>query len=518
MKKQVKLVSLLCFIYSASTMLCAQTKERTLSFTKNTAFHKVLTSGDNTFIIINGEGLEPTSYFYHKLLKIKKVTNSVMKYNQDLEPIWKAPVVLSSSDYYVFNSFPYTDATTKTTLDYLIGTEQFVQIRPDGSVKEQKTGIPTKEVKNTAAVFTDTHGLNILTLTGDKAFPTETMNWYTFSHDNLSLTKRTITLPLPPNTDGNNKSVWRLNDVTASGLYFYHVSFRRDVTDHTRPILSTHVVGVDSTGKAGAIVTIPSDVKKYNILAVNYQQDIYPQLTVMKPELYERGMNSGSKISNDPFSDKNTYYSIASDNARMGVKIDATAKRIYTVVTMHSDSAERKASGMTFVSNINMSIAYLRFSTYDLAGQKLAESHLKLTLPRLRSDLPADIFQKIDISPMSYTEGVVCKFMSLDNGFLWAFDNKGALSAEHRIKPYFYKGRFNTYHYEDIFAAHYASLRDMKDSPYLLKEKSPAYQCFQKLKDKEKQTVDYYALKDYELMSVWDSKTEKFKLYTFNKK
>ncbi len=514
MKKQIKLVSLFCSICFTCAILCAQTKEKTFTFTKNAAFHKVLTSGDNTFIIIDGEGLQTYAY-YDYLSKIKKVKNNVMKYNQDLEPVWKEPVALLSSDFHPFNSFTYTNATTQTTFDYLIGTEQFVQIRPDGSAKEQKTGIPKKEIKNTAAVFTDTNGLNILTIVGDETFPTGTMNWYTFSHENLSLTKRKITLPMPPNTAETKESGfrllsrivpesgWRLNEVTASGLYFYCVSVKNHNNENASPILSAHVIAVDPTGQAKTIINMPSDVKKHNFLAVNYQQDMYLQLSVIKPSLYKRGMT----IIHDPLSGN----TIPSDNAFMGVKIDANAKRIYTVVTMHSDSAKHKG----FVGNINMSIAYLRFSIYDLEGQKIEESHLKMTLPRLRADLPADIYQKIDISPMSNTEGVICKFMSLENGFLWAFNNKGEVIAEDKIKPYFYKGSLNIHYYKDIFAAHYASLKDMKDSPYLLKEKSTAYQFFQKLEDKAKQKADYYSLKDYELITVWDA--NKIKFYSFNK-
>jgi hypothetical protein len=488
-------------LFTTHLGIFAQSKELTLKTEEDVVLYKVAPSGNNHFLAM-----------YGKALLSKKAKKNVMKYNKDLEPVWKQPIVFTGAELGAYNTFSYTNETTKTTYDYLFGLEQFLQIRPDGSVKEQKTGIPKKEFEKTAAVFTDTLGMNILTLTGDEDFLTGTMNWYTFSHDNLKLTKRKITLPMPPQDEEIQRGLlrkkeiesgWRLNEVTASGLYFYCGTYKNNPNDKSEQIFSNYVVHVDPTGKAGSIISLNHNIKRVKTLAVDFQQDIYPNLAVVSPPI------------NVWYSNKKSRYAVASDNAYAGLKIDAKSQKIYTVTAIRKDSLPAK--GMRFVTRIEEFVAYLVFNTYNFEGKKLAESHLKFNLPKLeRMDNHEKIAYKIDIIPMSNTEGVVCKLMHNGNGVVWALNSKGEMVEENKIKPNVQKFRA-TRIYTDVFSAPYFSINDFKNSPYVLKEKSPTYQIFQKLDDKVKKTSTYYSLKDYELMAVWDNKADKIKFYSFTK-
>jgi hypothetical protein len=508
MKSTFLIVATISLLMLCSTQhAVAQTKEMSLKLAGITLYN-IEPSGDSDFLVI-----------YGKALLSKNGKKNVMKFNKNLEPLWKAPVVFTgmSSEWarpvnYVYYQdkvcFSYTNATDKTAFDYIFGIGQFLQIRADGTVKEQKTGLYMKEAEKTAAVFTDINGLNVLTLAGDETFPTGMMNWYTFAHKDLALTKRKITLPMPSNTDKDNESGWRLNEVTPSGLHFYYVSYKNNRKDLSRPILAAHVVSVDQTGKAGLITNMVYDFKKYTIMPVEFQQDIYPQLVVAQPELYQRGMNPGTSMS------RATPYAVPSDNAYLGIKIDATAKRIYTVAAVKEDSAERK--GMTFSARPHDELAYLDFSTYDYNGQKIAESHLKFKLPELSTWDDYDKHaHKIDILLLPDNEGVVCKLLSNGHGFLWTFNQNGAPIQKDKIEIT-YKIPRSSY-YMDVFATPYFSLKDVQNAPYVLKSKSKSYQFYQKLDDKIKRTTLYYSLKDYELITTWDRKADKIDFYSFSK-
>ena len=123
----------------------------------------------------------------------------------------------------------------------------------------------------------------------------------------------------------------------------------------------------DLTGKAGAIINLDHNIKKIKTLPLNYEQDIYADLRVINPPVYEWHMNGTSGVL------------VASDNAYTGIKIDAKSKKVYTLTAIRKDSVAGKG-GLT--ARIEESVAYLVFNTYDFEGQKIAESHLKCELPQ----------------------------------------------------------------------------------------------------------------------------------------
>ncbi|WP_353484528.1 hypothetical protein [Haliscomenobacter sp.] len=514
-------------LFASHSCLFAQSKTMTLKTDQGVGFYKVEPSGDNQFMVV-----------YGKALLSKKAKKNVTKFNQDLEPVWKQPVFYTGVEIGAYNTsiyaktmafshsnttdkttFSYTNPADNTTFDYLFGMEQFVQIRPDGSVKEQLTAIPKKEAEKIAAVFTDAKGLNVLTITGDKKFPTGSMNWYTFSHENLSLTKREITLSVPPNSEEiDNSDIqffsrivlnsgWRLNEATATGLYFYCGVDKKDPNSKSKSSFSTYVVPVDPTGKAGAIISLDQNVIKHQIYSLNYQQDEYSALKVIHPPLYEWNLISEGTSSK--------VVSIASENAYLGIKIDANSKKIYTAIAFRRDSVAGK--GGLSIERVEESVAYLVFNTYDFEGQKIAGTRLQCELPELeKGDAYKQKAYQVEIIPLSNGEGVLCKLMRNGNGLIWAFNDKGERIQELKIKRSAYKALRSKYYFE-FFSVPHSSLQDFRNSPYVLKEKSPANRFFQALTDDEKKAATYHSLKDYELVSVWNSKKGEIKFYSFNK-
>ncbi len=456
---------------------------------------------------------------------------SLLKFDKNLKPVWKEPIVFEGLIEYIHEyATSYTNPNTQATTDYIV-EKAIHQVLPNGSVN-MNNQIPKKEMSHKGAIFTNAEGLHILTVVGDERFPTGTLNWYTFSHENMTQTKRVIKLPLPPNIDNDNESGWRLNEVTASGLYFYYISYKNDLKDKSRPIVSNYVVHVDFTGKAGTMVNMNPGIEKYNILYTEFQQDIYPNMTAIEPLLYDRGFKVSTTTSSNYYAYPANYtgirrdkinvtkraYAIPSDNAYMGIKINDNAKRIYTAIALY-DTVAAKKKGRITTDKADPILETLVFSICDLEGKQIAQSNLKIVFPKLeRTDDFSRHAHHIEIQPLLNNEGVICQLTSNGNGFFWVFDNQGQLIQEEKIKlpiakkesPY-----VSAYHH---FPATYTSLKDFKASPYLLQKKSSAYQFLQSLGDKSKWTkISYLSLKDQELIVVWEPSKLKITFNSFTK-
>ena len=493
----------------AFSSLFAQSKQAEFDLGKKYSYLEFIAGGDNDFFMLT-ETKVPMS-------TAGPTSNSIFKFNADLQPVWKEPIVFKTMGGMAVymghvNMLSYTNPTDHATTDYLVedATKYLYQILPDGTVTKKDSDIPKKELNEEAAFFTDAQGLNILTIVGDETFPTGLLNWYTFSHDHLKMTKQQIKLPLPTSTDKDNESGWRLNEVTASGLYFYYVSYKNKVKDDGRPILTAHVVHVDPKGKAGAIVDIDLEVEKYTIMPVGFHQDVYPGLYVGKPELYETGINgTGSSA---------RAYFIPNDNAYMGIKISESARRIYTVTASNQElKVSKDGTSSGDVLGRSPTVRTLEFGVYELSGKKIAQKSVKLPSVKLAmSDNYSSGASQIDIIPLAGDDGVVYKYLNNGNGILWAVNNQGEIGQEQKFKTCDYKEMTARNHY-DVFAGRYYSLRDFKNSPYVAKEKSPAYQSFQKLEEKEERNALYLSLKDYDLFSVWDAKDKTIKFNAFPK-
>lgn len=442
------------------------------------------------------------------------LSKAFFKFDKNLKPVWKEPVVLKNQFSMLGGMmgmyakvFSYSNPADHSCTDYIFRDDAVFRVMPDGTPSELDTQIPKKELKHIAAVFTDVNGLNIITLTGAKDFPSGTMNWYTYAHDTQVLNQRTISLPQPAGIDKKNESGWRLNEATDSGLYFYYVSYKNEVKDQSRPILTCHVIPVDLKGKAGEMIDLDLGLEKYTAMSVNFQQDEYSNLTVYEPPVFRTGVNGGG-----------TWYHIPTDNAFMGIKIDANSNRIYTITAQNDDlkiDRDGTISGDAF--GRAQVVKSLELATFDLQGNKVADLSIGHQASKLKMADNYDYMATVvEIHPLSAAEGVVIKLVNNGDGIVWSINSLGELVRETKIQPYAYREKTARYYY-DIYAATYFTNRDFDGSPYALKEESPVVQCFDSLDEKIKRESHYLSLDDYELLAVWDKKERVMKLNAFDR-
>jgi hypothetical protein len=492
MKLTILFITLLCTgLCTVSSTLFAQDKQVDFEIA-----HKYYwgisfeASGDNNFFLIS-----PKLMFRH----------SFLKFDQNLKPMWKEPIIFTGD----MKTVSYKNPADHSTIHYMIEDNNVTQILPNGTVNKLDTKIPKKEYKQTAAIFTDARGLNILTLTGDKIFPSGSLNWYTFSHDNLSQSKQKINLPLPSGIDEENESDWRLNEVTGSGLYFYYVSYKNDVKDKTRPVLSCHVIHVDMQGKPGKIIDLDPGVENYVVLYADYQQNVYPGLDVDQPSVFKQAVHPNSARASEP------DWHPPTDNAFMGIKIDENTQKIYAVVALNDDLKVTKEGLPKNVIAVNA----MELSIYDLQGKKLTRTRINNTPTKveMKDRDYSSYSNKMEISALPDSGGVIIKYLRMGNGTFWAVNTQGEIVQEQKIKTYsITKSRLIVN--SDLFSSRYYSLKDFKNAPYMAREKSSVYQFFEKLEDKDKDNSFYLSLKDYELFAVWDIKKLTMKLKSFTKK
>lgn len=443
------------------------------------------------------------------------LSKAFFKFDKNLNPIWKEPVVLKNqfsmlggfSGMYA-KVFSYSNPVDHSCVDYIFRHNGVFRVMPDGTSSELDIQIPKKELKHTAAVFTNKYGLNIITLTGSKDFLSGTMNWYTFSHEDQALNKRTISLPLPVGIDKKNESGWRLNEATDSVLYFYYVSYKNEIKDQSRPILTCHVMPVDLKGKAGKMIDLDLGLEKYTAMSVNFQQDDYSNLTIYEPPIYITGTNGGGN-----------WYHISTDNAFMGIKIDEHFNRIYTVTAQNDDlkiDRDGTVSGDAF--GRAQLVKSLELVTYDLQGNKISNLSIGHQVSKLKMADNYDYMATVvEIHPLSAEEGVVIKLLNNGNGIVWSINSQGELVRETKIQPYSYREKTVRYYY-DIYAATYFTNKDFDESPYALREESPVVQYFENLEEITKRESYYLSQNAYELLAVWDKKEHVVRLNAFNKK
>jgi len=488
----------------ATSNLIAQDKKAELELAAKYSPINFVRGGNNDFFMIcAGQPAMTTA----------PSSNAVFKVDANLKPLWKEPIVFKGmGGFTVYTgeifALSYTDPTDQSTIDYVVedGSELF-QSLPNGTLTKKDTDIPKKERYKKAALFTNAAGLNILTIKGDETFPTGTLNWYTFAHKGLASSKRTITLPVPPNIDEDNESGWRLNQVTESGLFFYYVSYKNKVKDESRPILSCHVVQVDLQGKTGPMINIDLGLKKYTVMRLQYQQSNYPGLIVDQPKLSEwvlQGKTSTLRLN---------------ENAYMGVQIDAENKRIITVTASNDALAVSKTGAAKAIAlgTQDLPVENLNVGIYGFDGKEIAKTPLKISAAkRGATDDFTSASGNVDITALPGDEGFTCRFTSNGTGRLWLLNPKGEIVQDLKLTPLSYKENFGR-NYDFTFASPYFSLKDFNDAPYMAKEKSRSYQFFQKLDDKEKKNAWYISLKDAEVLAVFDSKGNAVKLNSFKK-
>jgi hypothetical protein len=490
---------LFCFLNLKSV---AQDKSLDFAIGSNGIIYNITPCGDDNFYIV-----------YGKMLLSKNAAKNLMKFDKDLKEVWTKPVVFTGAKVTEgIDIYSYTKPADKTTTSYVFGGEQFIQVLSDGTTKEKKTEIPEKELESVAAVFTDSIGLNIITLTGEKELATCSMNWYTYTHDQLTRKVKTIKLTLPTDIDDKNESGWRLNCVTPTGLYFYYVSYKNDTKETTRPILACNVVKVDYTGKTGDITTIDLKAEKYNIIPAIYNTN-YSNLTVNLPRVFTSASSQTSTGTSHV-----SYFS--TDNAYLGVVIDEKAKHIYTCYASNDElKVSDKGNPKTDALGRSTLMKKLNINVFDLSGSDISNSTLDFTPTTLEAhDECSYAGNSIDFYLLPGTEGLVCKAVNNSNGAVYAVNNKGTLIEKNKIELFFYKMLGNKFT-SDKFSANYTSLKDFESSAYFLGTlKSPVYQYFNKLDEKMKRYVYYVSMKSGELLVQWDGKEDNLKMNFFNKK
>lgn len=491
---------------SIQTSLVAQTAKLDFKIEKNSDIFGLAPSGDDGFLMIYGQQLIS-----------KKAKKNVMRFDANLQPVWKTPATISGISTGYRSNFlslvdgensiieiqSYSSPTDGQTVSYVFGAEQFIQILPDGTVNEKETGIPKKEWRDAlAAVFTDANGLNVLTLTGDDAFPTGKMNWYCFAHKGLALKKRTINLPRPGKLAKKSDAGWRLNDVTDSGLYFYLVNGQRKNKDESQPLLRCYVIHVDQEAQVEKEIILDLGMKEENFMTIDYQQHNYPNMSVYLPQLAELRISG-----------KRSYW-VLNENALLGVKIDAASNRIYTA-TAESNELLEKRGGLGFQDPLVQTIG---LRSYDLAGNKISEARLKPNSPKRKmADNYTYTAHSLEIMPLPAAEGVVCKFMSNGNGAIWAVNDRGEQVVDKKFKPYAYKKRTEQ-HYVDVYATpRYFSLKDFNASSYAAVEKTAVEKYFTKLDEDFQREAMYRSMKSFELLAFSDPKEKVIRLCAFAK-
>lgn len=476
-------------ICSQNNRLFAQDKQVDFKIGSGGFVYTIAPCGEDDFFIV-----------YGKQLLSKQAKKNVMKLDKNLQPVWKAPVVITGASVGGVDIYSYTNPADKITISYLFGAEVFLQVLPDGTTKAKKTDIPAKELENIAAVFTDSNGLNIITLNGDKKYPTGNMNWYLFSHDQLTMTKKNIILPLPSGIDKDNESGWRLNQVAANGLYFSYVSYKNNVKE-PGSILFCNIIKVNDTGKPDKIINIDMEHDKYIMIPARYIQN-NPNLSVFRPFLFESD-------------------GIFTDNSYMGVQVDEINNRIYTIIITNDDlkvDRDGKAECIRDIRGLKpYSLNEFEITVFDMTGKKIRQSIIDRKVDAINfSNYWAYQSRDIILNLLQNNEGIICKAKDIDNGYIFSVDQDGKTGKENKFEPFAYKKTTAPF-YNDVYSATYTTMKDFENSPYIRNIKSPEVQFFNKMDKKAKQTVSYLSLKSGDIFFDWDSKNDLVKLSYFNK-
>lgn len=497
------LLSITLLSFALLGQMPAQDKTSSLKLDKNSAPEALISHHENSFLLITEE-----SKLVPGLTRRNVVSKSVYKFDADLNPLWKEPIVfkrpglnLSSMGTVLLSTVSWSDPKGKETLDYFIASGECYQVKSNGIASPIVISMDKKEAKHKiAAIFTDARGFNILTAAGDEAFPSGQLNWYTWSHDQLRASKRSITLPLPKDIDKENESGWRLNEVSDSGLFFYYVSYKNEVKDASRPILKCHLAKVDLEGKLLNQLDLDMKAEAYTIMPMGYGQDNYSNLLVAHPPLFNTGFNSGRG------------YSIPTDNAYMGIKIDERTQRIYTVIAKNS-SLKVSADGTQKIGIMANEVESVHLTTFNLEGQLLFEAPPF----KVKGDENYSLMNNgIDLLLLPSGEGAVCKIMNGNKGNLWALSTKGEMLQHIKAAPYVYK-QTTVERKNYVFASSFYSLNDFAASPYAQNDKSIVFRYFQQKDEKAKKEAMYISLKNKHILTFWDSKENTLHFNVFDK-
>lgn len=527
-------------IYSLNNRLFAQDKQEDFKLGSGIIVYKIAPCGDEDFFIEYGKtytnvggialGVVP--------LEFQKDTRSIMKFDKNLKPAWKEPINITKGTLAGVDFFSYTNPIDKTTISYLydvteksyyegitnvygpVGAEEFIQVLPNGSNKAIKTGIPKKELQSIVAVFTELNGFNIITLTGDKKNLTGNMNWYVFSHDKLTMTKKNIVLPIPTGINKDNESKWWLNQATPDGLYFSYISHKNKVKA-PGPILSCNIIKVNSSGKPGNLITLDLNYDKYSMMPAYYSKKIFMSSvpSIYKTVKWRHNSNFSlflpriiQYISTSSYSDGDTY---------MGVQVDATNNRIYTIIAGNNEFKVIKDGSPDYLNSF-LSHAYpIKFfeaSVYDMTGKKINQSIVDYTLAPENSQDDMDYTGNIvSLNLLQNNEGIVFKALNNGKGYIFSVNKDGKVETQNKFDLFSYK-EGNGQRYKDLYPAFYTTKKDFENSPYIIGNlKSPETIFCNKMDKKVKPEILFLSLKSGNVFAIFDSKNDLVKLAFFNK-
>lgn len=414
---------------------------------------------------------------------------NIMKYDIELNPEWSQVQVVKFRHIPQrrdVNIFTFRDSISGEVYSYLYGGGQIIQLLTKGTQKAKEIELPYKEIKDTAAIFVNQDGFNIITLNGENRYKSGSMNWITFSHETLKFSIKHLSLPLPPGIDKKNNSEWRILEVSKTGLYFYYVSCKDEKKDQTRPILVSHILKVNRSGTPGKIMSIDMGLKNYHAIPASYKIDIPTNLKIYNPDLL-----SVKK-------DYNDY----TENSYVGIKLDEESDRIYTVMALNINTEDPKDTRTVDMFLEGSGIKTFAFTIFDLDGEKLSETFLKYTvLPYKRGALEKDYYYQTEISLQipSDRSGMICKVKQHGNVTLYAVDLNGNLVSENTAAITTHNV-LGTYFYLDLFSSEYQNFKDFDKSPYRI-ENSIVNNELNNLKWTEKLYVSYVNMNESDLLA-----------------
>ena len=527
-------------IWSESNRLFAQDKQADFNIGKGNTVYSIESCGEDEFYVIYGD---KPSAFGGLVSKFH-----TMKFDKNLKPAWTNPISIKVGNSSCDFIYSYTNPADKKTTSYLydvsivsymqgvtgvigpVGQGEFLQVLQDGTTKAKETEIPKKELQNLVAVFADINGLNIITLNGDKEYPTGKMNWYVYSHDQLKMTKKNIVLPLPPRIDKEYSADWWLNQVSSDGLYFSYISYKNKKAKESGSILTCYVIKVNTEGKPGNIINIDMNCDKYNMVPACYTRKSFlsvsggpsffvdwrhsPDFNVFLPHL-KKYVNNISTSNDFALLDV------------MGVRVDENNNRIYTIIALNDEikvdrdgNPEAMSQGLTGAS---YPIKSFKAAAYDMAGKKINQAIVDCK--QLAADPGGTMggtdnksydANNVNLTLLQNNEGIVYKAISNGNGCIFLLNKDGEIEKQSKFELFSYKAHM-VKSYKDIYPAFYTTIKDFETSPYM-NIKSPEVQFFNKTKGDSKPNASYLSLKSGDIFAILDSKNDVVKFSYFNKK
>lgn len=448
--------------------------------------------------------------------RIDKTTSvHVMKFNKELSPEWDAAIAVECLEMDPTPSIlSYRNPNNPTSIDYLVGYEEFVQVHPGGKVNRVATSkqIQSTFVDSQGSTFVDSRGLNLIYYTGKKKFRSGTIEWHTYAHADLAVTVKTVNLPLPPDTDEENNSHWKIKAVGEEGLYFAYTSYKNEVKEKNRAVLTLHYVVVGYDGSCSEIKSIVLEQDRYIVIPTVHTTPS----EFRSPYSFEGGYNDW-RMDSGPGSPSSKVTFYANDNAYVCTEFDPVQNRIYTLVARNNLMDEKKSKTPNFNGRA-VPLTSISLDAWDMSGRPVQQTVIQHSPPALKATADYSYFaNKVRLQALPNGGGVICMLLNNKNGVAWAVDGDGKLLQSLSFTPYSFNVLWLT-RSVDKFSNHFRSISDFETSPYFGKRTSTVAALFDRLSEEEKENFYHVSMEDRHVVAVWDNHTKTVQIQAFLKK